>query len=286
MMAIPPNCIRATTEREKQMKHNVILVVLDGLSYQVAQHALGHLLAYCQAGRAALYKLDCALPALSRPLYECILTGVAPIDSGIVNNDVVRLSNQRSVFHYARDAGLSTAAAAYHWVSELYNRAPFQAARDRHTSDEALPIQHGHFYYADHYPDSHLFADADSLRQLHAPNLLLVHPMNIDDAGHKHGLDSSQYRNAARMADVLLAEYIQTWLDAGYQILVTADHGMNNDRSHNGLLPEEREVPLIVLGSAFSLDPAARPQQSELCGTICQLLGAAHDKPWCRELLA
>jgi predicted AlkP superfamily pyrophosphatase or phosphodiesterase len=286
MMAILPDYIRATTEREKSMKHNVILVVLDGLSYQVAQHALGHLLAYCQAGRAALYKLDCALPALSRPLYECILTGVAPIDSGIVHNDVVRLSNQRSIFHYARDAGLTTAAAAYHWVSELYNRAPFQAARDRHTSDEALPIQHGHFYYADHYPDSHLFADADSLRQLHAPNLLLVHPMNIDDAGHKHGLDSSQYRNAARMADVLLAEYIQTWLDAGYQILVTADHGMNNDRSHNGLLPEEREVPLIVLGSAFSLDPAARPQQTELCGTICQLLGVAHDKPWCRELLA
>ena len=80
------------------MKHNVILVVLDGLSYQVAQHALGHLLAYCQAGRAALYKLDCALPALSRPLYECILTGVAPINSGIVHNDVVRLSNQRSEF--------------------------------------------------------------------------------------------------------------------------------------------------------------------------------------------
>ncbi|MGK4340121.1 alkaline phosphatase family protein [Ectopseudomonas oleovorans] len=268
------------------MKHNVILVVLDGLSYQVAQHALGHLLAYCQAGRAALYKLDCALPALSRPLYECILTGVAPIDSGIVNNDVVRLSHQRSIFHYARDAGLSTAAAAYHWVSELYNRAPFQAARDRHTFEPSLPIQHGHFYYADHYPDSHLFADADSLRQRHSPNLLLVHPMNIDDAGHKHGLDSSQYRNAARKADVLLAEYIQTWLDAGYQILVTADHGMNNDRSHNGVLPEEREVPLIVLGSAFSLDAKAQPQQLELCGTICQLLGVAHDKPWCQELLA
>lgn len=268
------------------MKHNVILVVLDGLSYQVAQHALGHLLAYRQAGRAALYKLECALPALSRPLYECILTGVEPIDSGIVHNDVVRLSRERSIFHYARDAGLTTAAAAYHWVSELYNRAPFQAARDRHTADAALPIQYGHFYYADHYPDSHLFADADSLRQRHAPNLLLVHPMNIDDAGHKHGLDSPQYRNAARRADVLLAEYVQTWLDAGYQLLITADHGMNNDRSHNGLLAEEREVPLIVLGSAFSLDPAAAPQQHELCGTVCQLLGVAHDKPWCRELLA
>ena len=112
------------------MKHNVILVVLDGLNYEVARQAMGHLQAYVGAGRAALYKLTCELPALSRPLYECILTGVPPIESGIVHNNVSRLSNQRSVFHYAREGGLSTAAAAYHWVSELYNRSPFVIARD------------------------------------------------------------------------------------------------------------------------------------------------------------
>jgi len=267
------------------MPSKVILVVLDGLSHSVACHAMGHLQAYCNADRSALYKLACELPSLSRPLYECILTGVPPIDSGIVHNDVVRLSTQRSIFHYAREAGLSTAAAAYHWVSELYNRAPFEAARDRHTVAPELPIQNGHFYYADHYPDSHLFADAESLRLRHAPDFLLVHPMNIDDAGHKHGLDSPQYRNSARRADVLLADYLQRWLDDGYQVLVTADHGMNNDRSHNGLLAEEREVPLFVLGEAFSLDADAQPRQTELCGTVCELLGVPHDKPLCKELL-
>jgi predicted AlkP superfamily pyrophosphatase or phosphodiesterase len=267
------------------MNRKAILVLLDGLGHSVARHAMGHLHAYCAAGRAAYYRLECELPALSRPLYECILTGVPPIDSGIVHNDVARLSNQRSVFHYARAAGRSTAAAAYHWVSELYNRSPFDPARDRHTEAPELPIQHGHFYWADHYPDAHLFADAESLRLRHAPDLLLVHPMNIDDAGHKHGLDTPQYRNAARMADVILAEYLQRWLDAGYQVLVTADHGMNTDRSHNGLLPEEREVPLFVLGDAFSLDTGAQPKQTELCGTLCELLGVPHDKPFCRELL-
>lgn len=267
------------------MKHNVILVVLDGLNHEVARHAMGHLQAYVGAGRAALYKFQCELPALSRPLYECILTGVAPIDSGIVHNQVSRLSTQRSLFHYAREAGLITAAAAYHWVSELYNRSPFNAPRDRHTANPELPIQYGHFYWSDHYPDSHLFADAEHLRLRHQPNLLLVHPMNIDDAGHKHGLDSAQYRNSARSADIILADYLQGWLEAGYQVLVTADHGMNNDRSHNGLLAEEREVPLFVLGDAFSLDPNATPKQTELCGTVCQLLGVPHDKPFCRELL-
>ncbi|MCR8720400.1 alkaline phosphatase family protein [Pseudomonas syringae USA007] len=267
------------------MKHNVILIVLDGLNYDVARHAMGHLQAWHDAGRAALYKLECELPALSRPLYECILTGVAPIDSGIVHNNVSRLSRERSIFHYARDAGLSTAAAAYHWVSELYNRTPFDTARDRHTDAPELPIQHGLFYWADHYPDSHLFADAESLRLKHAPNFLLIHPMNIDDAGHKHGLDTAQYRNTARNADIILADYLQHWLDAGYQVLVTADHGMNNDRSHNGLLPEEREVPLFVLGDAFSLNVDAAPRQTDLCGTICELLGVPHDKPVCREIL-
>ena len=267
------------------MKNKVILVLLDGLNYEVARHALGHLQAYCGAGKAVLYKLHCELPALSRPLYECILTGVTPIESGIVHNDVSRLSKERSIFHYASAAGLSTAAAAYHWVSELYNTSPFIAARDRHTEAPQLPIQHGHFYYADHYPDSHLFADAESLRQRHNPDFLLVHPMNVDDAGHKHGLDSPQYRNSARVADILLAEYLQRWLDSGYQVLVTADHGMNHDRSHNGLLPEEREVPLFVLGDAFSLDATAQPKQTDLCGTVCELLGVTHDKTVCRELL-
>ena len=66
------------------MQHNVILVLLDGLNYQVAHHAMGHLHAYVEADRAALYRVECELPSLSRPLYECILTGVPPIDSGIV----------------------------------------------------------------------------------------------------------------------------------------------------------------------------------------------------------
>ena len=222
------------------MRHDVILVLLDGLNHSVARDCMGHLQALCGAGRGQSYRLECELPSLSRPLYECILTGVPPIDSGILHNDVVRLSQEQSLFHYARAAGLSTAAAAYHWVSELYNRAPFDPARDRHTDDSALPIQRGHFYWNDHYPDSHLFADAESLRRRHAPNFMLVHSMNIDDAGHRHGLASPAYRNAAR-ADALLSEYLHQWLATGYQVAITADHGMNEDRSHGGILEEERE---------------------------------------------
>ena len=262
-----------------------ILVVLDGLNYQVARDAMGYLQAQCAAGRGRLYQLECELPSLSRPLYECILTGVTPVLSGIVHNHVDRLSTGQSIFHYARAAGLTTAAAAYHWVSELYNRTPFVPARDRHTDDISLAIQHGHFYYDDAYPDSHLFDDAESLRLNHDPDFLLIHPMNIDDAGHKFGLDSMQYRNKARVADGILSHYLGTWLEEGYQVIVTADHGMNNDRSHGGGLAEERQVPMFVFGDAFS-QREAMPMQTELCGTVCQLLNISHDKPHCADLLA
>lgn len=266
------------------MKQKVILVILDGLAADTAQQCMGFLQALCHAGRGRGYVMNCALPSLSRPLYECILTGVPPVDSGIYHNQVSRLSSQQSIFHYARAAGKTTAAAAYHWISELYNRTPFQAACDRHTADPGLTIQYGHFYYSDQYPDSHLFDDAEHLRRRYAPDFLLVHPMNIDDAGHHEGLDSSAYRNAARRADGYLSAYLPDWLAAGYQVLVTSDHGMNRDRSHGGVLDCECRVPLFVFGSAFSLAEAA-PQQTDLCGTVCALLGVTHDKPVCGALI-
>lgn len=268
------------------MNSRVILVVLDGLAWQVAHDCMGYLHGLCEAGHASLYRMDCELPSLSRPLYECILTGVRPVDSGVVHNEVTRLSKEESIFHLAHKAGAKTAAAAYHWISELYNRSPYDAVRDRFTDDESLPIQYGVFYHGDSYPDDHLFIDGEILRRRHDPDFLLIHPMNTDDAGHRHGLESSQYRNAARRADNFLSAHLPTWIEQGYQIIVTSDHGMNKDHTHRGILPEERQVPLFVIGNQFSHDPNAEPRQVELCGIIAQLLGVPHQKNWNKKLLA
>lgn len=267
--------------------NKVILIVLDGLNATVGTECMGFLQALCNEDKGRLYTLSCELPSMSRPLYECILTGVKPIDSGIFHNHVVRLSNQKSIFHYATEASLTTAAAAYHWVSELYNKSPFDHKTDRHTINKELPIQYGSFYYQDHYPDSHVFDDAEHLRRTYDPDFLLIHPMNIDDAGHKFGFDSPQYRNSARMADMYLSSYISNWLEAGYQIIVTADHGMNNDKSHGGILPEEMQVPFYVFGDAFSKADKTDVtiKQTEICGTVCELLNIPHDKPVTNVLL-
>lgn len=267
------------------MKSKAILVLVDGLAWQVAHDCMGFLQGLCEAGRASLYRLECELPSLSRPLYECVLTGVRPVESGVVHNKVERLSKETSIFHLAVQGGAKTAAAAYHWVSELYNCAPYDPIRDRFTDNDQLPIQHGVFYHGDTYPDDHLLIDAEMLRRRHDCDFLFVHLMNTDDTGHKHGLDSMQYRNCARRADSYLSAIVPLWMDLGYQVMITSDHGMNKDHSHGGTLPEERQVPLFVIGNRFSHNPRAEPRQVELCGTIAELLNVPHAKSWNKELL-
>ncbi|AJY74763.1 nucleotide pyrophosphatase [Paenibacillus beijingensis] len=228
-----------------------IVIVLDGLRYDVMLSSMGYLNHLIEKSQAALYKVKSELPSLSRPLYEVLLTGTPSYINGITANAVVRLSRFQSVFHLARNNGLKTAAAAYYWVSELYHRAPFDYFADRIQHDETRPIQHGMFYFDDRYPDSHLLADAEHLRRTYDPDFLYIHPMNIDDTGHKFTSDSAEYRGEALKMDSLLAMLLPEWIRAGYHILVTADHGMNADGNHGGTGEAERDVGLIAIGERF-----------------------------------
>ncbi|PCJ32935.1 MAG: nucleotide pyrophosphatase [Gammaproteobacteria bacterium] len=255
------------------MMNKTILVVIDGLAYDTAEQCMGFLHGLKEQGTATFYKMQCELPSKSRPLYETILTGVVPVVSGIVHNNVVRNSNQQSVFSLARKAKLSTAAAAFHWFSELYNSSPYDAVRDRHTDDLDKLIQHGCFYHGDSYSDNYVYLDAECLRKKHNPDFLLIHPMDVDNAGHSSGADSSHYRNTVRNSDGELSKYLPAWIEAGYQVIITADHGMNNDKSHGGTLPEERNIPMFLIGDRFSHQQDCQPQQLEICGVICELLG-------------
>ncbi len=252
----------------------VILIILDGLRFDVAQTSMGYLTHLVEIKKASLYKVKAELPTLSRPLYEVLLTGVPTSVSGITANEVVRLSDQESVFHLAVNHGLTTAAAAYSWFSELYNGSPFDPFTERQQHNIRQPIQHGLFYWSDDYPDSHLFADGEMLRLGCQPDFMLVHPMGIDYAGHCFGGESSEYRNRTIAMDSLLAQYVPRWQSAGYTVVITADHGMNADKNHGGPLPDVRETPLFCLGSGF--EPGVhRDELSQLAiaPLLCNLLG-------------
>lgn len=257
-------------------KPRLIFVLVDGLNAATAQ-SMGYLAALVEGGLARRADMDCELPPLSRPLYDCIFTGRTPCQSGVVHNDAWRMPSAEeyaahpSVFARASAAGLMTAAAAYYFVYELVNAAPFDPVGHRLCLDTDKPLQNGIFYCRDDYPDEQLLLDAEWLRLHVAPHVLLVHTMGVDNAGHLHGAGSAQYRHAARRMDMLLARFMPQWLAEGYAVIVTSDHGMSADAAHNDLTPDVRRVPLWLAGKGA--EAVALPQrQTAWYGLMCQLL--------------
>ncbi|MBI5944064.1 MAG: alkaline phosphatase family protein [Chloroflexi bacterium] len=223
----------------------VILVLSDALRYDVAKENMGYLGHLVESKLANLYKIVGELPSMSRPMYETVHTGAPSSMHGIVANSIVRRSSMPNIFQAVSSAGKVTAATAYYWVSELYNSAPYDRIDDKETDDDSLAIQHGRFYTEDEYPDVELFAAAARLVRRFSPDYLLLHPMGMDYHGETFGSDSKEYRNHAIRQDMWLAPLIQEWIERGYTIMVTGDHGINKDGAHGGTTPEQREVPLF-----------------------------------------
>src|SRR4029450_7152136 len=123
----------------------VILIMSDALRYDVARSHMGFLGRLVETKQATLYKIIGELPSMSRPMYETIHTGMRSSEHGIVANTVVRRSTMADIFQSGVEAGKVTAAVAYYWISELYNRAPFDWIDDKEVDDENLLGTHGPF---------------------------------------------------------------------------------------------------------------------------------------------
>ena len=81
----------------------LILVLIDGMGDYVS-NKMGYLKALESAEMGEKFTLLSELPSLSRPLYETILTGKTPIESGIINNQINRMSKEESIFSLAKKA--------------------------------------------------------------------------------------------------------------------------------------------------------------------------------------
>lgn len=259
----------------------VILIVCDALRDDMAAQHMGYLEHLVEHQKATRWTVTGELPSMSRPMYETLHTGVPSSVHGIVNNAIVRESTMPNVFKLAVKHGKTTAAAAYCWYSELYNRAPFDPVRDIETDDDSLPIQHGRFYISDDYPDIDLYAHGGALLAKFAPDYLLIHPMGLDTIGEREGGDSQAYRRQVIYHDGVISYMLPTALMLGYTVLVTADHGISGNAArgqggvHGGNFDEARLVPLYLITPDMNGRGRVSGQVSQLsiAPTVCHLLG-------------
>lgn len=264
------------------MKKKLILVLIDALNYDSRDY-LGYMKALCKEKKANEYKVSTELPSLSRPLYELILTGVSPIKSGVVNNEVSRLSKFESVFSLANKNNLKTGASAYYWIGELYNFGKFNYLDNMEVDSKKLNINHGRFYWEDEHPDKYVFAQGELIRRKNMIDFLLIHPMNVDDRGHKYGGKSKEYKDTVRKESNILSKYIPIWLEENYEIIVTSDHGMSEEGNHGGNFSDENTVPLWIIGKELKnirlkKDKEGCISQKIIAPLCCDILGIKKSK--------
>lgn len=251
-----------------------IFVLLDACQYEAGTKNLGYLEHLIDYRQGAKYKVRGELPSLSKPMYATLLTGLPVYRHGVTYNEILKNLDCDSVFSLCKAYGGVTAAAAYGWMSELYNHIPFHPVRDRIQIQSGEHIDYGIFYWEDMYPDSHLFADGEYLRNNYHPDFILYHSMGIDEQGHLSGAGSAAYEKAVMAAGILLSSLMPEWLAAGYNVVVTGDHGMNELGIHGGTEDSQRDTPLYIFSDKVKKGRFEETSVSQLnvAPLLCRLL--------------
>lgn len=257
--------------------NKTIFILLDGCQYDAGTRNLAFLEHLVDYGKGAKYKVKGELPSQSRPIYATLLTGLPVSSHGILHNQIKNTLDVPNLFSLCKKNGGTTAAAAYSWVSELFNRSPFQPMRDYIQFDSQGQIDHGIYYWEDMYPDSHVVANGEFLLRRYDPDFLMIHTMYIDYIGHVHGSGTMQYEASVAVAGNVVASNLPRWLEEGYNVVITSDHGMNPMGMHGGTDSVQRDVPLYIFSDQIRCGRFEEDfiSQLDVAPLLCRLLGVA-----------
>lgn len=270
-----------------RLAERVVLVIVDGLRLDASREMeqLGRLRERGVDGQARSH-----YPTWSRPNYVTILTGVPPQASGVRTNRHYTPVMLDTLMDRARAAHLRTAwAGEFSPMPALFLRAadPFQQAMlvavdidaMLSTQFDELPIM----------PELELRSPFDDARYTPWPgglvdalrgqlsldfDLHVVLISVVDNAGHREGADSDDYRAAVQVADRTLRRVAPKFDLDRDAVIVIADHGHTDSGGHGGIEPEVVTVPLVMAGAGIRAGAVPRDARLiDVAPTVAALLG-------------
>jgi predicted AlkP superfamily pyrophosphatase or phosphodiesterase len=265
------------------MDTKLLLIILDGVPYRNWRRLFGNLEGRVDSGEARVWKIRSVLPSISASCYASIHTGVAPTVHGCTGNGNVFRLKQPDVFSQVRAAGGVTGAVAHSFWSEFFNRHPFDYVRDIEYDEPDSPtINHGRFHTMTGYgqtnqmtpSDVDLFATLTNLCLRFGLNYGMLHTCTLDSMGHRFFHECQEMDHACFVMDEMLAPFIPKWRDAGYEVIVTADHGQDARGHHGGRGLLQQEAALYYFGPAEGPPDDTIIDQLQLAPTILHRLGA------------
>lgn len=266
------------------LPRKLLLIILDGVPYANWRRYFGCLEGWVQNGDARVWRMRATLPSMSGPCYATIHTGVPPQVHGILSNAHSFRVQQPDIFSETRKAGGVTGAVTHSFWSEYFNRAPFDLVRDiEYDEPESATINHGRFHTMSGYDlvnqatpaDTDLFATLTSLCARFGLDYGILHTCTLDSMGHRYGHDCGEMDHACALMDAMLAKFLPGWLQMGYEVIVTADHGQSQRGHHGGAGEDQQDFALYYFGPAEGPKPDTLLDQLQLAPTILNRLGVA-----------
>jgi predicted AlkP superfamily pyrophosphatase or phosphodiesterase len=236
----------------------LLLIILDGVPYRNWRRLFGNLEGWVASNEARVWRMRSVLPSTSGSCYASIHTGAPPQMHGIWGNGLRRRLELPDVFSELSKAGRKTGAVTHSFWSEFFNRYPFDLVRDIEYDEPEGPITHGRFHtmtgdtgYNQMTPsDVDLFATLTRLCLVKDIDYGILHTCTLDSLGHRFFHDCEEMDDACYRMDEMLASFLHQWRAAGYEVIVTADHGQDMRGHHGGTGELQQDFAFYYFGDS------------------------------------
>ena len=240
------------------LKNNKIIMILcDGMRADTAFEEFGYINSLCN-------NIDCGIktvsvvdnPSVSRTNYETLHTGVPALVHGITSNLVLQKTQMdRNVFSELSKIGKTSAIVGSTWFYDLYGKDKYLHVKHKEINPDDHEIFTVGRFFSDDVPHevdpsseglAHTLQLSDYLLYKYLPDYLLIHLLGPDKIGHTIGV-GKEYSNEVSRIDSALGTTVPRWLEMGYDIVITSDHGMDTNNNHGGKRCEVMLAPLYII---------------------------------------
>lgn len=250
---------------------HLIVISVDALIYEDIEY-LKTLPSFSRLldGASIIERVRTIYPSLTHPVHASIITGAPAGVTGVISNHIFNpkspdKDNKRwfnklgdikcdTLIHAAKRAGLTVGASTWPLVGDCGDVVdylvpsvlnydiegkddPIEVYRELGASEEMMTIISAavdRFGIKNQHPeyDELQICCACEIIKKHKPNLLLIHPGDVDSKRHKSGVYGEPVYEALRNTDRWLGEIFSAIEDAGIgddtDIVVMSDHGQIN----------------------------------------------------------
>ena len=235
---------------------HVFIISFDGGKPAVIAESETPTLKKMAAEGAVTWQASTIFPSKTLPSHTSMMTGVGPDKHQVLWNDYMPIRGfvkVPTVFSLlkAKDpkavTGLFAGKAKFRhlWLDGSLDVFDFGGPQTR------APVAGTPEIEKDKKPSQLVAKQASAWVKEHKPALAFIHFPDPDTAGHKSGWGSPEQKEAFKVSDQALWQFMQALKEAGIAessvVIISADHG-GHDKTHGLNIPDDMLIPWIAWG--------------------------------------